>query len=398
MEGDISQGLFNLVGIGVVFYGVLVASLLLFSKSPHKFANRMLAIIMLIGIWYITAAILVLTGNFVHIASFFRIGLPSFYAIPPLIFWYVQARIDKSFRIKPLAYLHLLPVLLTIIDSIPFHLQSAEEKVQIVQTMSNDLRNILKVRTGLIPDYLHFFIRPVHGVIYTTLAAIYLRKVLADKKQRKEIECQKNLKTWFILFISFFTLIYIGLFITNFIWIGLPYPLKELSRISLIPSSICVGIFLAIHIFIFFNLSSIFGKETVSKPKPQPTPSVQPEEKLPEETPKNDKVLTEIDKFIIENEIFKNPKITAPEIASMIGIPPHTFSSILNNQYGKRFPDFINTYRINFVIAELDKGTNGNMSIEGIATEAGFASRSAFYNSFKKITGLTPSEYIKNQN
>lgn len=392
MDIGLGQSLFNLIGIGVFFYGILLAALLLFSKGTHKSANRMLALIILIGVWYVIAAILVLTGKFVYIASFFRVGLPSFYAVPPLILWYVKSRIDQNFRVKPIDFLHFIPVVFTIFDSIPFHLLSAQEKVNVLQMMSSDLRNIMEIRTGLIPDYLHFFIRPIHGLVYTSVAGWYLYDSLKDKKLRKEIESQSRLKTWFILFISFFSLIYLALFLTNLVWVALPYGHEELSLISLIPSTLSVIIFLAVHIFLVFNTHIIFGKQT---PKPKANGATIAFDKNAETINSID--LQEIDKLVVEKQIFKNPKITAPEVANMAGISPHTFSNALNNNLGKSFPDFINTYRIQYVIAELKKGMNSSMSIEGIATEAGFASRSAFYNSFKKITGLTPSEYLKSQ-
>ena len=62
-----------------------------------------------------------------------------------------------------------------------------------------------------------------------------------------------------------------------------------------------------------------------------------------------------------------------------------------------RFTDLINGIRIKYAISELQNGKNENMSIEGIAVESGFASRSAFYTSFKKITGQTPSQFLQKE-
>jgi AraC-like DNA-binding protein len=43
----------------------------------------------------------------------------------------------------------------------------------------------------------------------------------------------------------------------------------------------------------------------------------------------------------------------------------------------------------------IDSGDSKKITIEGISSNAGFASRSKFIDAFKEQTGITPSAYIK---
>lgn len=390
MDGGMGLNVFNLLSVGVVFYGLLVVLLLLTAKSPHRISNVMLALIIAIGVWYIITSLLILTGTFNSVAYLFRVGLPFYYAVPPLLYLYVKSRSDKNFKLRYVQLWHFLPILLAAVDLLPFYLLDAETKKEMVRQVSGNLQNVLTVRTGILPDISHILIRPVQGLVYVLLSAFYLRRVLRDKKMRKELEASKRLKTWLVLFTGFFGIIYLGLIIVNVIWIALSFEPWVLLRYTLVPFFLCLVPFMVLQIFLFFNTNLIFGRISL-KPRSQ-TES----ERALEPGPAEQLQLLEIEKRVLESQLFKNPKITAPEVANFLGMPPHAFSAMLNAG-GKKFTDFINRHRINYVIAQLDKGSNQNMSIEGIATEAGFASRSTFYAAFKKITGLTPSEYLKNK-
>lgn len=383
------MNVFNLISIGVVFYGLLVSLLLLTARSAHRMSNRMLAGMIAIGVWYIITSLLILTHTFTNVAWLFRLGLPFYYAVPPLLFLYVKSRTDKTFRLRPIQLWHFLPVLLAAIDLLPFYLSDEATKQEVVNRMSEDLKNVLTVRTGMLPDIWHVMMRPMHGIIYVAVTSFYLRGVLRDKKLRKELDTHKRLKEWLMLLTLFFGLIYFGVFLINIIWLTFPYGSDKLLNYTMIPFFLCLIPFLLMHIFLFFNTHIIFGKLPLRVRSTEP-------EKPAEPGSSEDLQLLDIEKRMLEAQLFKNPKITAPEMAAFLGMAPHTFSAVLNAG-GKKFTDFVNQHRVNYVITQLEKGSNQNMSIEGIATEAGFASRSTFYTAFKKITGLTPSEYIKNR-
>jgi AraC-like DNA-binding protein len=58
------------------------------------------------------------------------------------------------------------------------------------------------------------------------------------------------------------------------------------------------------------------------------------------------------------------------------------------------FNTWKNDHKINFVIEQIIKGNNEILTLDALAKQAGFGSRTTFFNAFKQKTGLTPSEYL----
>lgn len=108
-------------------------------------------------------------------------------------------------------------------------------------------------------------------------------------------------------------------------------------------------------------------------------------------------ICKKIERYMREEEAFKDQTLSLKSLSEALGLTSHKLSSILNNQYQQNFMDFVNTYRIANLKEEIAKpGVMQSYTIETLAHNAGFASRSAFYNSFKKLVGLSPSTYVKN--
>jgi AraC-like DNA-binding protein len=103
-----------------------------------------------------------------------------------------------------------------------------------------------------------------------------------------------------------------------------------------------------------------------------------------------------LENYIIDNQVFIDKSISLTSLSSALNLSTHKLSSLLNNQYQQSFKDFINSYRIDRIKVQIANPVNlQNFTIESLAYDAGFASRSAFYNSFKKVVGMTPVEYVK---
>lgn len=105
--------------------------------------------------------------------------------------------------------------------------------------------------------------------------------------------------------------------------------------------------------------------------------------------------LPRLESLMTSTQVFRQQGITVNELAFKLNIASHILSSVLNKHYNQRFTDYINQYRIEYVIQLIKSNENfRQFTIEGLAKEAGFSSRAPFYAAFKKVTGTTPSEYL----
>jgi adenylate cyclase len=99
--------------------------------------------------------------------------------------------------------------------------------------------------------------------------------------------------------------------------------------------------------------------------------------------------------YLSENKSFLNPDLSLRELASQIEIHPNHLSWLLNNNFGKNYNEFINKYRIEAFKLNAKAQKNAHLTIEGLAYESGFNSKTVFNNYFKKETGLTPKQFLK---
>ena len=94
---------------------------------------------------------------------------------------------------------------------------------------------------------------------------------------------------------------------------------------------------------------------------------------------------------------FLNKNLTVGELAEALEMPTHQLSKLINNQLGQSFFEFINRYRVEEVKLRFFEPKFSNLTVLGIAMECGFNSKASFNRIFKQFTGLTPTEYIKEQ-
>ena len=109
-----------------------------------------------------------------------------------------------------------------------------------------------------------------------------------------------------------------------------------------------------------------------------------------------DRQLFEQLQTLFQNEsLYRNTTITIDELAHRMKVNRTYLSQAVNRCSGKNFSTFINEYRIKEAVLHLSSGAQ-KYSLEGLAFDVGFNDRKTFYTAFKKMTGLSPSEFQNN--
>ena len=94
----------------------------------------------------------------------------------------------------------------------------------------------------------------------------------------------------------------------------------------------------------------------------------------------------QIDPIVLKNRTFGE----APMLAEKVKVTPHQLSQYLNEVMKLSFYDFINQHRVEAAKISL---CNSRQAILDIALIVGFNNKATFNKSFKKYTGMTPSQY-----
>jgi len=105
----------------------------------------------------------------------------------------------------------------------------------------------------------------------------------------------------------------------------------------------------------------------------------------------------EIHAYVLEHQKYLDPNLGMDRLSEELNIGTSSLSMLINSYAGSNFPDYINGLRVEKAKRILVNPDFTSYTIVAIGLECGFNSKSTFYSAFKKFTGLTPSEYKKQQ-
>jgi AraC-like DNA-binding protein len=106
-----------------------------------------------------------------------------------------------------------------------------------------------------------------------------------------------------------------------------------------------------------------------------------------------EQILERVKGCMENDEEYRNHLVSLSSISKKLAIPVHHISQVINEKLDQSFFEMIASYRVELAKSMLADPGKSNLTIEDIADEVGYNSKSAFNRSFKKHTGSTPSEY-----
>lgn len=134
--------------------------------------------------------------------------------------------------------------------------------------------------------------------------------------------------------------------------------------------------------------------------------SVEPNELHDESAPKyqgttldqesKERLFAQIKQVMGNMSVICQPNFSLLSLADQVGSNYKYVSQVVNEYYGKSFKQVLNEQRVREACRQLnDTKQFGHLTIEAIAANLGFNSRSNFTVTFKRITGISPSKFLK---
>lgn len=108
------------------------------------------------------------------------------------------------------------------------------------------------------------------------------------------------------------------------------------------------------------------------------------------------KELTEkIETALSDSRLLSDSTLTLDRLATHLDIPAKRLSQFVNEHYEGTFATLLQERRCRLACRMMNEDTDRKYTVEAFSLNVGFNSRTAFIRAFKKVIGMTPSEYLR---
>ena len=328
------------------------------------------------------------------VAVFYKHFSPLFYMVGAFLYLYIRKSIKKEGFLK-IDLLHLIPFLVSLINILPYFFVPFSEKLLFGQEVIENADFTRFTRGNLFYDFsVSAIIRAILFLGYSIASAQLLYKSWINLNPESTPIEKRNLIKWLVfLNITGFVFVISLLFLTIDFY---SYKIIEKTEINEFVFTSMAGFTLfLIPIVMFFYPQVVYGVP-ISLAKTNNNTAEEPKIEIQEDDP-----VVVLAKRIVEyfekRKPFKNPDFSMNDLVRYLKEPKPLVYKSLNDVIGEKFTDIRTRYRITHAKKLLASQAKTNITLQEIWTESGFSSKTNFFTSFKEETGMTPTEFIKNQ-
>ncbi|RWX03891.1 AraC family transcriptional regulator [Flavobacterium cerinum] len=288
------------------------------------------------------------------VALFFNIKLPLGILYSPLVYLAFKSVIGGH---TSYSYLHILPFFVFLFAYVFVHLGK--------QFSVNWISNFHEYY-----DKSYNMVLPVSLLSYATVI------ILSSKKNDTE-DPLKEIGINKIRLISIASIVLSTLLVVRIIWYKINFSIDfDLAVYSFLGAVF----FILFHYLFFSNYQSLQVASSVKAEKKQLFGGMD-----------EDAFRKQLHECLEDTKLYLNTGLTLDVLAGKTNLSKHQLSHFLNTYMGKNFYQLIAEYRIAYAKKRLDEDTL--ITIETLAYECGFNSKTTLNKYFKESTGFAPSQY-----
>jgi AraC-like DNA-binding protein len=314
----------------------------------------------------------------------------------------VKTTLSDNNKLAKWDWLHLLPAVFIVINCLPFTTLPFDQKANIAHEIVNVTENYTLDFNFVSFEFI-LYSRSIHLLCYAVFSISYFythsKKMLEENNSRSTNH--SIISRWMYLLCLMQIIIAINsighmstLYGVEFNVLGIPSTTLFTEKYYF---EICGGGFFLQNLSLFLFPKILYGNVsyTIEDGKNNII------DEIKSSLPKKQKETTTVHDIeqIIEDYLdtfpFIQKEFSLSQMSFDLKIPERFLSNYFNKELEITFSDWRKNLRIDHVCRLIEDGEAKNLTIEAIATNAGFASRSKFIDAFKERKGVTPSAFIK---
>ena len=354
---------------------VLFYSALNWKKSHHFF----LACFFISLIFYYVPFILSNAKILRYVPYILKTGIVFYFMTPAFIYLYLKSFLTKSLYLNKKHLLFLIVPFIAFLDYVYFHIQNSSQIDEIVKMIESNNIYIFKLE-GFIPFEINILFR----FLYMLPFIIYAIRLTINQSKRPFLTTEDK-KTFTFIKYLLFAIIYA--YINFFVALVLPLLVNKIDYTDSLNSGMII---IAGAIILFIVMSILLSPELLFdlKEKDKKVGKI-----IKESIEESTEMLNAIESKMIEEKFYLNENFSSQDVLVHFEITRNKLDELLTHIKGLSFADWLNTLRIEYAKNLLL--THNKYTIDAISSMSGYSSRSAFYAAFKKVTNITPTEFIR---
>ncbi len=227
------------------------------------------------------------------------------------------------------------------------------------------------------------YLFPLYSGTLIILNFIKLRRAELHNRENYASKDVVNLN-WSRISLFFYVVFYIGVILSELVS---SFVSELLFNLSILILTMYLG---------YYQIRVIARYLRVVQNVPNEAPkSVKVKEQVSTVDPKLEELFSSVDDLVESEKLYLNFDISIHELGKRMNMNSKYLSQAINKKDGLNFNRFINEKRVKYASQLILDDAYNAYTIEGIAKESGFRSKSTFNTTFKAIIGCTPSEYKK---
>jgi AraC-like DNA-binding protein len=340
-------------------------------KKSKYFLISLIAILLLNLLNYLA----INSNLYAKIPHFTYLSLPFLFLIGPLFLYYIKSILSVRFTLKLSDFLHALPFLLAVVYMLPFFILPGDKKIALVQTQIQSNGQAFDLGTKVFT---------ATQIVQCLIYVVVTLRLLSARSSENIGKAYKNklmwLKKFAIGFLVFWLIDFLALlwyFQKGFIDIRAYYL-----------TMFCCA--LAIHTLVVLAIKS---NKTFTEVFLDTTKEKYKSSSLLESDLKRH--LSEILTYMENEKPYLHHDLSLSKLSQDLNRPKYLVSQVLNVELEKSFYEFLNEYRYKEVRFRLTSPEYQHLTILAVAYDSGFSNKNTFNKVFKKLSGTTPSEFLK---